>query len=533
MLSRFLVFLFWVASVGGAAAQTSFPYVVELQPVTVPGLPGLHSFAFAQHGGKWLIIGGRKDGIHARQPFNAFPESQNNTDIYVVDLAAQQTWSASVNALPVNLKEQLQATNMQFHQVDDTLYIVGGYAYAASLSDHITFPYLTTVAVSSLINDVIGGANITGNFKQLEDTAFAVTGGHLGRIDEAFYLVGGQRFDGAYNPMGGPTFTQSYTNQVRKFNIDNSAASLVVSNYSTITDPVHLHRRDYNLLPQIFPDGSHGYTVSSGVFQVNEDLPFLYPVDITASGHTPVTSFNQYLSNYHSACAFAFDSTLNEMHSLFFGGISRYYYQGSSLVQDDGVPFVKTISRVTRFADGSLEEYRLPLEMPALHGASAEMIPNLDLPHYDEEIVNLNATSEDTLLIGHIVGGINSPSLNPFNVNQSNTTSASNTVYAVYFIRNQPNTVQAINGKNPYDISVSPNPVDHVMQVSFELAKPVNIDYYITTSNGKMVEQGRVTETAVGENYVEFSTDSLAGQMLFVTFVFENKFFVTKKVATY
>jgi hypothetical protein len=62
-------------------AQTTFEYDVVLTPKTVSGLPGLHSYAFGQHNGKWLIIGGRKDRIHARQPFNAFPNAQNNTTI--------------------------------------------------------------------------------------------------------------------------------------------------------------------------------------------------------------------------------------------------------------------------------------------------------------------------------------------------------------------------------------------------------------------------------------------------------------------
>ena len=100
-------------------AQTTFNYDVVLTPITVTGLPGLHSYAFGQHNGKWLIIGGRKDGIHARQPFNAFPNSQNNTDIYVVDVATNQLWSASVNTLPTGLKEQLQSTNMNFYQDQD------------------------------------------------------------------------------------------------------------------------------------------------------------------------------------------------------------------------------------------------------------------------------------------------------------------------------------------------------------------------------------------------------------------------------
>ena len=100
-------------------AQTTFEYDVVLTPVSISGLPGLHSYAFGQHNGKWLIIGGRKDGLHARQPFNSFPGAQNNTDIYVVDIATQQVWSTSVNVLPTGLKEQLQSTNMNFYQDGD------------------------------------------------------------------------------------------------------------------------------------------------------------------------------------------------------------------------------------------------------------------------------------------------------------------------------------------------------------------------------------------------------------------------------
>ena len=71
-MKNFLIVLL-LAYLPSVVAQTTFEYDVVLTPVTVSGLPGLHSYAFGQHNGKWLIIGGRKDGIHARQPFNAFP----------------------------------------------------------------------------------------------------------------------------------------------------------------------------------------------------------------------------------------------------------------------------------------------------------------------------------------------------------------------------------------------------------------------------------------------------------------------------
>ena len=58
-----LIFLFVTSFV---FSQSSFEYQVQLNPITVPNLPGIHSYAFGQSNGKWLIIGGRLDGIHAR-----------------------------------------------------------------------------------------------------------------------------------------------------------------------------------------------------------------------------------------------------------------------------------------------------------------------------------------------------------------------------------------------------------------------------------------------------------------------------------
>jgi len=46
-------------------AQSNFNFDIALEPITVPNMPGLHSYAFGQQNGKWLIIGGRKDGLHA------------------------------------------------------------------------------------------------------------------------------------------------------------------------------------------------------------------------------------------------------------------------------------------------------------------------------------------------------------------------------------------------------------------------------------------------------------------------------------
>ena len=526
-----ILIVFLLAFFQSTIAQSTFEYDVVLTPVTVSGLPGLHSYAFAQHNGKWLIIGGRKDGVHARQPFNAFPDAQNNKEIYVVDIATQQSWSASVNSLPTGIKEQLQSTNMNFYQDGNALFIVGGYAYSTTAADHKTFNNLTSVDVPNLINAIIAGTPITSYFKQITNDVFAITGGQLGKIGNTFYLVGGHRFDGRYNPMNNPTFTQTYSNAIRKFTIDNSGSNLSYANYEEILDAVHLHRRDYNLLPQVFPDGELGYTISSGVFQIAVDLPFLYPVDIKAGGYFPQTQFNQYLSNYHSGKACLYDATNNRMHNLFFGGISQYYYQNGTLLQDNTVPFVKTISRTTRFTDGSLLEYQLPVEMPNLKGAGAEFIPNENLPHYSNEVIQLSNITADEFVIGYLFGGIQSSSASAFTDNQTSLTSADPTVYQVKLVKNPLLSTPQIDGKNPFSFTVSPNPTSNdTVRIEFNLPYTAKLNYMLTSLEGKIVEEGEIEDTKVGKNTMSFDISLVNSKMAIITFIFDDKFYVSQKV---
>lgn len=517
------------------SAQNAFDFEVQLSPIAVPNLPGLHSYAFAQHNGQWLIIGGRKDGVHARQPFASFAAVSNNTDLYVIDPTQATFWKASVNALPAGLREQLQSTNMNFYQDADTLYIIGGYAFSASANAHKTFTGLISVQVSGLIQAVKTQADMQPFFKQINDDVFAVTGGQLGKIGHTFYLVGGQRFDGRYNPMGpdhGPGFSQQYTNQIRKFRLHNDGTQLSFTHYEAITDPVHLRRRDYNLLPQIFPDGQQGYTISSGVFQLQADLPFLYPVDITENGYTPITGFNQYLSNYHSAKAALYDSAANRMHTLFFGGISRYYYQNGQLIEDDQVPFVRTISLLSRSADGTLAEYQLPTEMPGLKGAGAEFILNRNLPHHESEIIQLSAISSDTILIGHIYGGILSPALNPFSANQTGITSADASVYAVRLIRkNTATAAQQIKGRHSFDFEVFPNPAQDNVTLRYDLPYAGKVNYFLYTADGKILQRGEWERQTSGRNEQSlFVHRSFSAQPLFIALAFDDQFYAVKKI---
>jgi hypothetical protein len=511
--------------------QNTFPYSIQLKPKTVSGFDGLHSFVFAQDSGKVLLIGGRKDGLHARQPFNAFPENKNNADIYVLDLETNESWVASISNLSTSIREQLQSTNMNFYQDADSLYIIGGYAYSPTAADHITFPYLTSVNVSGLIHAIINQQSIDGFFKQITSDVFAISGGHLAKIGDTFYLVGGHRFDGRYNPMGNPTYVQTYSSSIRKFKISNSGSTLVTSNYSEIVDPVNLHSRDYNLVPQVFPNQELGYTISSGVFQINADLPFLYPVDIKASGYEPVTTFNQYLSNYHSANTALYDLNENKMYSIFFGGMSQYHFLNGQLITDNTVPFVKTISLVTRDSNGLLQEFVFGTEMPALIGSSAEFIPIESVPHYENEVVKMNDLSGDSILIGHIVGGIYSSDKSAFTNNNTAATSAHGTLYEVWLTKDSLNSIISLNGVNPFNAKVFPNPSDSDVKIEFNVPTQGDVEMFISDQNGKIVSNKVFENIKVGQQAIELPKQiKLSAGNYYFNFVFEGKYNSYQKV---
>lgn len=408
-----------------------------IQEITIPGMPGLQSFAWGQYGGQWFLIGGRTDGLHRRQPPVAFLAADNNVSAYVVDPVTMQVWSASIASLPQSMQEQLQSTNMQFEQRDTVLYCVGGYGYSATAADHITFPDLTAIDLPGVMYAIRNAQPITAFFRQITDPRLEVTGGQLRLVNGKFYLVGGQRFIGRYNPMGpgfGPGFIQEYTNAIRRFAIDDDGIALGISDYWEMVDTVNLHRRDYNMLPQIFPDGSEGLTVFSGVFQYTMDLPWLNTVDIVDTNYTVVPGFEQRLNQYHTAHAALYDSAQNVMRSLFFGGMAQYHFDSTgTLIDDPNVPFVRTISMVRRDGSGQLFETQEGL-MPALLGSSAELIPWPGTPQTAGGILRADLFTGDTVVVGHIVGGIESTAANIFFINTGAQSDATTRVFRVLLV---------------------------------------------------------------------------------------------------
>jgi hypothetical protein len=482
------------------------PFNLYIEPMEISGLGGLQSFAWGQSQGKWLIVGGRLDGLHRRQPFASFDIAGNNNKLIVVDPISKQFWTAPLTSLPTSIQEQLSSTNMEFHQEGKYLYLIGGYGYNASSATKKTFGNLCAIDVPAVIDAIISNTSISAHFRQISDIKMAVTGGHLEKIDNEYYLLGGNKFDGNYNPMGNPTYTQVYTDAVQKFTIQDNDTTITLNYLAKWTDADLFHRRDYNASPQILPNGKEGITVFSGVFQKNVNLPFLSSVSIDSNHYALDSGFQQYYNHYHCAVIPLYSKNKNSMHNVFFGGISQYYDSAGILVQDNNVPFVKTIARVSRSADGRLTEYKLPIEMPSLLGAGSEFITAPDLPVYKNEVIQLDNIMNDTTLIGYIYGGISSNAPNIFFTNTGTQSSASNKIFKVYLLKNNQSKIDLLNkhSNSSLKLQVLPNPTDGEISIKYYLSEPSETIITLYDAEGKLLEKNKIVDSVVGENTFNF-----------------------------
>ncbi|MBK9319497.1 MAG: T9SS type A sorting domain-containing protein [Bacteroidetes bacterium] len=484
--SSILIAFLIAAVTNGAFAQTQgTPVQLRLEPVTISGMPPLHSYSWAKWEGKWLIFGGRTNGLHGFQPPFAFPTANQNGMIYVIDPDSNLLWSTSASVLPVAIREQIISSNQQFTQDNNYLYITGGYGFASVPNSLITFPYLTRIDVNGLMQSIVQQQSILPYFSQVYDERMAVTGGHMVIVDSLLNLVMGHRFDGRYNPNNGPSFTQTYTDAIRTFTVEDSVNQVVIRNYSETIDTLLYHKRDYNLVPQVLAGGAEVHTAFTGVFQYGIDLPWTISVDIQGGTGSLITNFEQKLNQYHTAYAPLYDSISGRNTTIFFGGMGFYYPDSLNQIQQDSlVPFVKTISYVQRDATGLTEGY-FPIQMPGYEGSSAEFIP-AEVALSGNGVIKLHALDTGDVVIGYIVGGITSDQPNIF-MQATGTSWASSTVYKVII-----NTPTASGLSNSDDqliptLKLYPNPAQQHLSVEFELTSPEKLNLEIMDQLGKSV----------------------------------------------
>ena len=509
-LCQYIVNLSFILLFANNIHSQDIPFTISLEAIDIPQLGGIQSYAFGQSNGKWLIIGGCLDGLHRRQPWASFDLAGHNNQILVIDPIIKKRWVASLSILPTPIQEQLSSTNMEFYQEGDYLFCVGGYGYSELNQDHITHNKLTVINVPELINDIIGANDYANHFRQITDANFQVTGGRLRKMGDKYYLLGGQKFMGRYNPMGpdhGPGFEQVYTDAIRIFNIEVDQYDISVTHHEPYFDRMNLHRRDYNAEPQIFQDGSEGITMFSGVFQHDVDLPFLNAVNVNDTAYQVEEEFQQLYNHYHCPTIPLYSEEQNRMYTLFFGGIAQYYQYNGSLIQDNTVPFVKTIASVVRDENGKMSEHLLPVEMPGLLGAGAEFIPNKALSKFNNDVIKLDAISENKTLLGYIYGGINSSESNIFWINDGTQSHANNQIYKVFL-----KEIDAVSADdlatvkdNGLKLTTFPNPNTDLVNVQFNLSKKEDVNISIYDSSNRLLKKASFNDVMPGKNILPVS----------------------------
>ncbi len=503
---RFQFILFISFLTFGLSRAQQDPFQIHLEPIHIDNLKGIQSYAVGQHGGLWLIIGGRIDGLHQRQPWATFNPNGRNTELTVVDPENHQLWTSSLTSLSLPLQDQLSSTNMEFYQDGDILYLIGGYGHSETINAKLTYAMITAIQVPAIIEAIQKGESIAPFITMQTDTRFAVAGGQLKKLYDTFYLVGGHNFEGDYNPMNHPTFTQTYTNAVRRFRIAANGTTMDIDHLPEWTDTAAFHRRDYNVGVQILPNGEEGLMSFSGPFQIDADLPYLTVSILDSQSYHQVPEFVQYYNNYHCPHIPLYSSSEEEMHTIFFGGIAQYYEDQGNLVQDNDVPFVKTITRVTRDQTQHLKEFKLPVEMPDFLGAGAEFIPLMTVPTYSNGVIKLDELSNEKIPVGYIYGGIRSSAENIFWSNDGTQSEAFNILYKVFISRDQSTALDQPNAQsnNGLQMQIFPNPNDGSFNINFFLKQKEDVLLIISDEVGQVILNEKLSDQiTIGENFIE------------------------------
>ncbi|MEM1283243.1 MAG: hypothetical protein AAGG81_06785 [Chlamydiota bacterium] len=425
-------------------SQDSLPYTITLEetPFILPS--GLHSGAAGTYKGQWVIIGGRTNGLHGFG-IDPFPPKQQNTDVYVIDIDKQMTYSRSLadasSGLSQEQIDQLSVTSPQYSQVGNTLYICGGYGVDTATNEFGTKTTLTAVNLPKLIKWVKRGkGSVACAIRQTNHPWMQVTGGFM-TIDNNHLqglLIFGQNFDGVYTPSS----NGQYTEQVRNFQIIDTGKELTVQPRKSEESMAPYRRRDLNVVPMI-KKGKPGYVALSGVFTLAGGI-WTVPVTVSFDGSTNMkdpnnpNTFKQGMNNYASATAQLYSKSHKTNYILLLGGLSYGYFDNGTFMTDEEVPFINQVTTVKIDRHCEFSQYIMEAEYPVIlsqgtnpgnrliFGTSAYFFNNEKVDDLVNGIINFDKIKGPTT-IGFVVGGIMST--------LPNTSSQSDSTASPYIFR--------------------------------------------------------------------------------------------------
>ena len=476
----------------------SEPWTVELKQLNQrkASFPTLQAFSAGQtSSGEWVLIGGRTNGLHNFTPDGKanFPPSHQNERIWVYDPVRERSWSRPLTKSGLGSGKQLSlsTTNAQQFQRGDVLFRVGGYVYDEASQSFSTRNRLSAIQLDDLAawaqkktrrlpkRSVLSVAGEAMQVNGQDTHLFAVTGGEMlkGENENQAQLIFGQDFSGGYTPGSNGL----YTAQARNFDIrykPNQGKLSYRLNSVSRPDDSRYRRRDLNIVNQLKQqaDGElsrHGEALGgvfyggAGVWTVPVQIDLLTGQPTMANADDPAT-FRQGINQYTAANLGLYSRGDDSQTSLIFGGISAItldpegqpYYVNRENNPDlaPSYPFTSQIAAIKRNADnswtqalaGSFPSLENAAGEPLTYGASSAFIPlapgqDRRVRYLADGVVDLDRLQRRTrageaVLVGYVVGGIESQVANDFNdlttYGSSNYTVASGEIFKVMITPN-------------------------------------------------------------------------------------------------
>lgn len=424
--------------------EDELPYrlLIEEAPFSLP--VGLHSCAAGRVGNEWVLISGRTYGLHGFSKDN-FPLVSQNTSVFVLNLETGATVSRSLleegSGLSQAQIDRIAVTSCLFFQPDGshTLYIVGGYGYNTKKNIYETKPSLLAVDLPNLIKWVKRRPHHKSAAKCMRWSShplLQVTGGALVQASphEPFLITLGQNFNGQYFHSSNGI----YTKQVRPFHIIDDGMKLSIKPCPQAFPKPTYRRRDLNVAPIIKQEKGvleKKFVALGGVFTPGKNYGvWTIPIEINADGTSSMINstkdlpFAQGMNLYQCPTVSLYSERTGDNYILLFGGISflcsqdgGYYSRKGCFIEDFKFGFTNDVTTIQIDAEGNYQQYFMSTSFPPikptfgthpglhlLFGTNALFLPNPNLPLYANGVVVFDQLEPSPILLGYIVGGIES-----------------------------------------------------------------------------------------------------------------------------
>ncbi len=161
------------------------------------------------------------------------------------------------------------------------------------------------------------------------------------------------------------------------------------------------------------------------------------------------------MNNYTCSNAGLYSEKTGDMYTLLFGGISflysvdgGFYLPGGSFIEDFELGFTNDVTTIRIDSSGNYQQYFMSATFPVivppfgpmpptsnlLFGASSLFLPASGLPLYPNGVIALDRLGSSPILLGYIVGGIQSSLAETESEIGNVDTHASNYVFTVTLV---------------------------------------------------------------------------------------------------